>query len=111
MQKMPHVFPILGGRKVEQLYANMEALEIALSDEQIAYLEGILPFVKGFPYSAALVSLPFEDCTRCVTLTAVSGRRRGLRSAVQDCGTLPDVAARSRYPSFTRLDVLGIGQQ
>lgn len=51
MQKAPYVFPIVGGRKVEHLYANLEALEISLSSEQIAFLEGILPFQKGFPYN------------------------------------------------------------
>jgi hypothetical protein len=43
------VFPIVGGRKVEHLHANIEALSIALSDAHIAHLEGILPFDIGFP--------------------------------------------------------------
>ncbi|OCH89847.1 Aldo/keto reductase [Obba rivulosa] len=50
MQKTPYVFPIVGARKVEQLMANLEALEITLSGEQIKYLEGILPFEAGFPH-------------------------------------------------------------
>ncbi|KAF9260912.1 hypothetical protein L218DRAFT_871343, partial [Marasmius fiardii PR-910] len=49
MQKTPYVFPIIGGRKVEHLVANLEALEIELSDEQIKYLESIVPFQAGFP--------------------------------------------------------------
>ena len=49
MQKAPYVFPIVGGRKVEHLLANLEALDISLSDEQINYLESILPFDLGFP--------------------------------------------------------------
>ncbi|KAK7448825.1 putative aryl-alcohol dehydrogenase aad14 [Stygiomarasmius scandens] len=49
MQKAPFVFPIIGGRKVEQLMANLEALDISLSEEQIAYLESIVPFDPGFP--------------------------------------------------------------
>ncbi|KAF7790639.1 hypothetical protein EIP86_001595 [Pleurotus ostreatoroseus] len=55
MQKVPYVFPIIGGRKVEHLYDNLEALNIALTPEQIAYLEGVLPFDKGFPFN------PFGD--------------------------------------------------
>lgn len=51
MQKTPYVFPIIGGRKVEHLHANIEALSIALSTEQIKYLEGVLPFEIGFPMS------------------------------------------------------------
>ncbi|KZT21958.1 Aldo/keto reductase [Neolentinus lepideus HHB14362 ss-1] len=49
MHKTPYVFPIIGGRKVEQLQDNIEALDISLSDEQIKYLESILPFAPGFP--------------------------------------------------------------
>jgi hypothetical protein len=51
MQKYPYVFPIIGGRKVEHFQANLEALEISLGPEQITYLESIVPFEKGFPYS------------------------------------------------------------
>ena len=49
MQKTPYVFPIIGGRKVEQLKANLEALEIVLTPEHIKYLESIVPFDVGFP--------------------------------------------------------------
>ncbi|KAJ7032824.1 NADP-dependent oxidoreductase domain-containing protein [Mycena alexandri] len=49
MQKVPYCFPIIGGRKVEHLMANVEALDISLSDEQIAFLEGVVPFDPGFP--------------------------------------------------------------
>ncbi|KAG1772398.1 NADP-dependent oxidoreductase domain-containing protein [Suillus occidentalis] len=51
MQKTPYVFPLVGGRKVEQLYGNLEALDISLSPEQIKYLESIIPFDPGFPTS------------------------------------------------------------
>ncbi|KAI0372440.1 Aldo/keto reductase [Pilatotrama ljubarskyi] len=51
MQKTPYVFPIIGGRKVEQLEANIEALNVALSEEQVKYLESILPFDAGFPHT------------------------------------------------------------
>lgn len=51
MQKFPYVFPILGGRKVETLHANIEALSIALSKEQIKYLDNIVPLDRGFPYN------------------------------------------------------------
>ncbi|EMD34692.1 hypothetical protein CERSUDRAFT_116883 [Gelatoporia subvermispora B] len=49
MQKTPYVFPIIGGRKVEHLMANIEALDISLSEEQIKYLESVQPFDLGFP--------------------------------------------------------------
>ncbi|KAJ7250410.1 NADP-dependent oxidoreductase domain-containing protein [Mycena rebaudengoi] len=49
MHKAPNVFPVVDGRKIEHLLANVEALEIALSAEQIAFLESIMPFDPGFP--------------------------------------------------------------
>ncbi|PBK88006.1 Aldo/keto reductase [Armillaria gallica] len=49
MHKTPNVFPIIGGRKVEHLKANIEALDISLSKEQIEYLDGAVPFDPGFP--------------------------------------------------------------
>ena len=49
MQRTPYVFPIIGGRKVEHLDANLEALNIALSKEHIAEIEGAVPFDLGWP--------------------------------------------------------------
>ena len=49
LHKTPYVFPIIGGRKIEHLLANIEALELSLSDEQIQYLESIVPLDLGFP--------------------------------------------------------------
>jgi hypothetical protein len=51
MQKVPYVFPIIGGRKVEHLHANIEALKITLTEDQIKELESVLPFDPGFPYN------------------------------------------------------------
>ncbi len=50
MHKTTHVFPIVGGRKVEHLMQNIKALSIRLSEEQIKYLEGAVPFDLGFPH-------------------------------------------------------------
>lgn len=51
MQKFPYVFPIIGGRKIENMHANIEALDIALSTQQIKYLDDIVPLDRGFPYN------------------------------------------------------------
>jgi len=53
MQKpgVPYVFPIIGGRKVEHLLSNIEALEITLTPEHISYLDGINAFDEGFPHN------------------------------------------------------------
>ena len=48
MQKAPYVFPIVGGRKVEHLLSNLEALDISLDDEEIKKLENVIPFDPGF---------------------------------------------------------------
>ncbi|KAK3377924.1 aldo/keto reductase [Podospora didyma] len=47
--KAANVFPIIGGRKVEHLHDNIQALSIKLTDEQINYLENVRPFDIGFP--------------------------------------------------------------
>lgn len=49
--KSPYVFPIVGGRKIEHLKSNIEALGIELSDEEIDEIDGAAPFDIGFPLS------------------------------------------------------------
>ncbi|KAG2176422.1 hypothetical protein INT43_005662 [Umbelopsis isabellina] len=49
MAKAPNVFPLVGGRKIEHLHDNIQALKIKLTDDQITYLESILPYEPGFP--------------------------------------------------------------
>ena len=51
MHKSPYVFPIVGGRKIEHLKANIEALGVELSDEEIDEIEAAAPFQVGFPLS------------------------------------------------------------
>lgn len=47
--KAPNVFPMVGGRKVEHLKDNIQALKIKLTPEQVEYLESVKPFDVGFP--------------------------------------------------------------
>ncbi|RYO80970.1 hypothetical protein DL762_007376 [Monosporascus cannonballus] len=47
--KAPYVFPIVGGRSVEHLKANIGAITIKLSDEEIEEIENAVPFDPGFP--------------------------------------------------------------
>ncbi|KIK57460.1 hypothetical protein GYMLUDRAFT_75648 [Collybiopsis luxurians FD-317 M1] len=51
MQKTPYVFPIIGGRKIEHLQANIKGLDITLTEEQIKFLEDVIPFDLGFPHN------------------------------------------------------------
>lgn len=51
MHKAPYVFPIVGGRKIEHLKSNIEALSLQLSDEDIKEIEDAVPFDLGFPHN------------------------------------------------------------
>ena len=51
MHKSPYVFPIVGGRKVEHLKGNIEALGIELSNEELDEIDAAAPFDIGFPLS------------------------------------------------------------
>ncbi|PPQ94407.1 hypothetical protein CVT25_002495 [Psilocybe cyanescens] len=66
MQKTTYVFPLVGGRKVEHLLSNIEALNISLSDKQIQYLESVVDFDPGFP------STFIGDGTKTVNLVQAS---------------------------------------
>ncbi|KAL4250560.1 NADP-dependent oxidoreductase domain superfamily protein [Abortiporus biennis] len=50
MQKAPYVFPIIGGRKIEHLHSNLEALDLRLEKKHIDFLESVVPLDLGFPY-------------------------------------------------------------
>jgi hypothetical protein len=64
MHKAPYVFPIVGGRKVEQLLGNIEALSISLTHEQIAFLESTVDFDVGFPlnFIVSFHTSAFKPC-------------------------------------------------
>lgn len=47
--KYPYVYPIVGGRKIDHLKGNIEALGLELSDDEINELESAVPFEIGFP--------------------------------------------------------------
>lgn len=49
VQKSPYVFPIVGGRTVDHLKNNIEALTLQLSEEDIEEIESAYPFDLGFP--------------------------------------------------------------
>ncbi|KAE8450860.1 hypothetical protein EG329_005773 [Mollisiaceae sp. DMI_Dod_QoI] len=51
MMKAPYVFPVVGGRKLEHLKRNIEALSIDLSEEEIREIESAVPFDFGYPHS------------------------------------------------------------
>lgn len=46
-----YVFPIIGGRKVEHLRSNIEALSLELSRDEMHAIEDAAPFDVGWPHS------------------------------------------------------------
>ncbi|KAN0129929.1 hypothetical protein V8E53_012255 [Lactarius tabidus] len=48
-RKLPYIFPIIGGQKVEQLKENIAVLHIAMSAEQIKHIEDAMPFDPTWP--------------------------------------------------------------
>lgn len=51
MHKVPYVFPIVGGRKVNHLRSNVAALAIALSDVELDEIDMAYNFQAGFPHN------------------------------------------------------------
>jgi len=49
MQKAPYVFPVVGGRKVEHLKMNIEAISLKLTDEEIREIDDAESFDVGYP--------------------------------------------------------------
>lgn len=49
MHKTPNVFPIIGQRRVEHLKANVEALGIRLTNEDLDEIDTASSFDIGFP--------------------------------------------------------------
>ena len=49
MHKAPHVFPVVGGRKLDHLKGNIQALSLELSKDEMDEIEGAAEFDPGFP--------------------------------------------------------------
>lgn len=49
LHKTPYVFPVIGGRKLEHLKANIEALNLELTEQDVELVENAAPFDIGFP--------------------------------------------------------------
>jgi len=49
--KAPYVFPIIGGRKIEHLKGNIEALAVSLTADDIKEIDSAYAFDPGFPHT------------------------------------------------------------
>ncbi|KAH7012465.1 norsolorinic acid reductase [Microdochium trichocladiopsis] len=74
MHKTPYVVPIVGGRKVEHLKGNIEALNLTLSREEIDEIEAAVPFDIGFPGSMLWAGGKLPEHMGEVRLLAMGGR-------------------------------------
>ncbi|OCK93035.1 Aldo/keto reductase [Cenococcum geophilum 1.58] len=74
MHKAPYVFPIVGGRKVEHLKGNIEALGLELTEQEIDEIDAASAFDIGFP-----MSMLFEF---------ISGKKYNTRMTTADVGPL-----------------------
>ncbi|KAI1120272.1 putative norsolorinic acid reductase [Nemania abortiva] len=50
VQKTPYLFPIIGGRKIEHLKSNIEALRLELTQEDLDTIDKGYDFELGFPH-------------------------------------------------------------
>jgi aryl-alcohol dehydrogenase-like predicted oxidoreductase len=50
-QKAPYVFPVVGGRKLEHIKANIDGLSVSLTDEEITQVESAHAWDPGFPHT------------------------------------------------------------
>lgn len=91
MQKTPYVFPVVGGRKIEHMLANIEALSVALTPAHIKQIEDATPFDLGFPHTICGdgTALPFL-LTRTTNFDKVP-----VQQALR-----PTVAGETKLPSF-----------
>ncbi|KAL1303608.1 hypothetical protein AAFC00_006972 [Neodothiora populina] len=60
MHKTPNVFPIVGGRKVEHLKGNIEALSLKLSVEEMREIDDATEFDPGFPHNFLFMGQRFD---------------------------------------------------
>ena len=74
MHKTPYVFPIIGQRKVEHLKANIEALGIQLSQEDLAEIDAASDFDVGFPMNFIFREYSINNTYADVWLTAASAQ-------------------------------------
>lgn len=83
MHKYPYVYPIVGGRKIEHLKGNIEALELELSDEEVREIDDATDFAVGFP-----MNFIFEFGGTQKYRTDMNGKDVGLLRAAANLDTV-----------------------
>ncbi|PQE06488.1 Norsolorinic acid reductase protein [Rutstroemia sp. NJR-2017a WRK4] len=88
MHKTPYVFPIIGQRKVEHLKANIDALSVELSEEEIDEIEGAAPFDIGFPMNLIFRN-NYKSSNTAADCVLVSNSY-AVRARMASCRVIPD---------------------
>jgi aryl-alcohol dehydrogenase-like predicted oxidoreductase len=83
MHKYPYVYPIVGGRKIDHLKGNIEALELELSPEEIDEIDSATDFKVGFP-----MNFIFEFGEGQKFKTDMNGKDVGLLRAAANLDTV-----------------------
>lgn len=60
MHKAPNVFPIVGGRKIEHLKGNIEALSLKLTEEEMHEIDDASNWSPGFPMGFLYMGQRYE---------------------------------------------------
>lgn len=90
MHKAPYVFPIVGVRTLKHLEGNIEALNVALSREEIDELEGAAPFDYGFPTSIFALGGKGRDVSG--HMTAADGFGNSLFVRLREVGLVQPIS-------------------
>lgn len=89
LHKTPYVFPIIGGRNIEHLKGNIEALTLKLSEEDIKEIEGAKEFDLGLPQNQ------FGGSADTMALTKMGGY-------LQYVGEKAPIVADQRSPNLAK---------
>ena len=114
MSKAPHVHPIVGGRKVEHLLGNIEALGLDLEDDDIKEIEGAYEFDHGFPTTFLFRGESKEVHPGNVTFktnAAKFGKLSELsHTRIGEAGAAGQINVSNSIAGFDKLNDSGIGE-
>lgn len=74
MHKTPYVFPIIGQRKTEHLEANVAALSVSLSREDLQEIDSATSFDVGFPMNFMFPQYSLDNTASNVFWTGVTAQ-------------------------------------
>lgn len=100
MHKAPYVFPVVGGRKIEHLKGNIEALGLELTPEDMDKIEGAAEFDVGFPLQFLSNRSGGPRDPSDLWLAAPSGKVDYVEKALVGFNLSPSIFIKFPSPSF-----------